>query len=79
MYLLECKGKPDHIRKHGPDLLLPNPEYLSLHAACRGVAHLSGASEYMDKTSEAMEDVRVRGWLVYTRPLFCSNGDNPVL
>lgn len=42
-----------------PNLPLPNPAYLRIHAACCRVAHLSGAGEYMDKVLEDLEDVRV--------------------
>jgi hypothetical protein len=31
---------------------LPNPEYLKIHAACAGVAHLSGAGECMKDVNE---------------------------
>jgi hypothetical protein len=42
-----------------PDLPLPNPTYLKIHAACCRVAHLSGAGEYMDKVLEDVEDMGV--------------------
>ena len=42
-----------------PDLLLPNPVYLRIHAACCRVAHLSGAGEVIDKVLEDLEDIRV--------------------
>ena len=42
-----------------PDLPLPNPVYLRIHAAICRVAHLSGAGEYMDKVLEDLEDIRV--------------------
>ena len=42
-----------------PDLLLPNPVYLRIHAACCRVAHLSGAGEYVDKILDDVEDTRV--------------------
>ena len=42
-----------------PDLPLPNPNYLKIHAACGRVAHLSGAGEYIEKILEDLEDIRV--------------------
>ena len=42
-----------------PNLPLPNPAYLRIHAACCRVAHLSGAGKYIDKVSEDLKDVRV--------------------
>ena len=42
-----------------PDpLTLPNPsaQFLALHAACAKVAHLSGASDYIDKLYDDIDD-----------------------
>jgi hypothetical protein len=40
-------------------IALPNPVYLEIRAACCRVAHLSGASEYIDKLLEDLEDAHV--------------------
>jgi hypothetical protein len=43
-----------------PDKLpLPSPEYLQIHAACAKVAHLSGATEHIDKILNELEETRV--------------------
>jgi hypothetical protein len=34
---------------------LPDPRYLKMHAACCRVAHMSGASEYMDDILEDLD------------------------
>ncbi|KAG1748717.1 hypothetical protein EDB19DRAFT_1630181, partial [Suillus lakei] len=39
---------------------LPSPRYLSIHAACCRVAHLSG--EYIDKPLGDVESIRVLEW-----------------
>ncbi|KAF8266448.1 hypothetical protein EI94DRAFT_1830627 [Lactarius quietus] len=44
---------------HPVKLPLPSPELLALHATCAQVAHLSGASEYIDRILEDMEETRV--------------------
>ena len=54
-----CKANPIVFKSAHPDLPLPNPAYLRIHAACCRVAHLSGAGEYMDKIREELEDTRV--------------------
>ena len=41
------------------DIPLPDPDYLRIHAACCRVAHLSGATGYMDKILEDLEAMRV--------------------
>ena len=58
-HLLSCKENPIVFKSAHPDLPLPNPAYLGIHAACCRVAHLSGAGEYMDKVSEDLEDILV--------------------
>ncbi|KAF5378312.1 hypothetical protein D9615_008803 [Tricholomella constricta] len=40
-------------------LPLPSPEYLSIHAACAKVAHLSGAGQHIDKVLRELEDTKV--------------------
>ena len=58
-HLFSCKENPIVFKSELPNLPLPNPAYLRIHAACCRVAHLSGAGEYMDKDLEDLEDVRV--------------------
>jgi hypothetical protein len=57
MYLFGCKANPITFESTDPDLSLPNPDYLRIHAACCRVAHLSGAGEYMDKIIDDPEDM----------------------
>lgn len=38
-----------------PDLPLPSPTYLRIHATCVKVAQLSGASEYIDQILRELE------------------------
>ncbi|KAH9175892.1 hypothetical protein EDB89DRAFT_1903406 [Lactarius sanguifluus] len=61
VFLAKCKAADCKITltSEYPDLPLPNPDYLEIHAACCRVAHLSGAGEYMDKVLEDLEDTRV--------------------
>ena len=54
-----AKENPIVFRSARQGLPLPNPAYLRIHATCCRVAHLSGAGEYMDKTLEDLEDMRV--------------------
>ena len=42
-----------------PELELPDPRYLKLHAAICKVAHMSGAAEYMDKHDRDLEELYV--------------------
>lgn len=44
---------------HHPDLPLPNPRYLHIHAACCRVAHLSGAVDYIDRIASEAEEAEV--------------------
>ncbi|KZT02084.1 uncharacterized protein LAESUDRAFT_730607 [Laetiporus sulphureus 93-53] len=41
------------------DIPLPNPKYLSIHAACCRVAHLSGAAEPIDDIQRDIEELPV--------------------
>ena len=41
------------------NLPLPNPAYLHIHAVCATVAHLSGATEYIDQMWRRMEETHV--------------------
>jgi len=41
------------------NLPLPSPRLLALHAACAQVANLSGASEYLDRVFQEMEDLEM--------------------
>ena len=51
------QAKFNHVESAHPDLPLPNPIYLSIHATCCRVAHLSGAGEYIEKILEDLEDI----------------------
>ncbi|KAI0364578.1 hypothetical protein BV20DRAFT_1057144 [Pilatotrama ljubarskyi] len=42
-----------------PELPLPSPKYLRVHAACCRVAHMSGAAEHLDLIFRDMEDLKV--------------------
>lgn len=42
-----------------PELPLPSPHPLALHAACAKVAQLSGESEYIDRIYSEMESIYV--------------------
>ena len=42
-----------------PELELPNPRYLKLHAAICRVAHMSGIAQYMDKYDRDLEELYV--------------------
>jgi hypothetical protein len=42
-----------------PDLELPNPKYLRLHAAVCRVAHMSGAAGYLDLFDRKVETMKV--------------------
>ncbi|EIW52497.1 uncharacterized protein TRAVEDRAFT_52941 [Trametes versicolor FP-101664 SS1] len=44
---------------HRPELPLPSPRYLEVHAACCRVAHMSGAAEYLDLIYRHMEELEV--------------------
>lgn len=41
------------------EIPLPDPLYLSLHAACAQVAHASGMAEYLDDIFRDFEELRV--------------------
>jgi hypothetical protein len=47
------------LRTTDPDLALPDGRYLRLHAACATVAHLSGATEYIELLYREMEETVV--------------------
>jgi len=42
-----------------PDMALPDPRYLALHAACARIAHVSGAAAYIDALREEWEETTV--------------------
>jgi hypothetical protein len=42
-----------------PNLPVPDPELLALHAACAKVAHLSGAATYIEDFDRDVEDLNV--------------------
>jgi hypothetical protein len=55
-------GRPKFVTFTSPDpktLPLPNPAYLHIHATCAKVAHLSGASEYIELTWRRLEEICV--------------------
>ncbi|KAF9555074.1 hypothetical protein CPC08DRAFT_781926, partial [Agrocybe pediades] len=52
----ECEGTVVTFKSSKPDLPLPSPVYLAIHAACAQVAHLSGAAKLMDQYEREMED-----------------------
>ena len=59
MYLLR---RPEFVTFSSPDpekLPLPKPAYLHIHATCAKIAHLSGASEYVEKILRDLEEIRV--------------------
>ena len=59
MYLI---ARPEFVTFSTPDpekLPLPKPAYLHLHATCAKVAHLSGASEYIEKALIDLEEICV--------------------
>lgn len=41
------------------NLPVPSPELLALHAMCCKVAHLSGATEFFEKTRREVDDLEV--------------------
>ena len=55
-YLYECKANPITLISQHPDFPLPNPTYLRIHAACCRVAHLSGATKYIEKILDDQDD-----------------------
>ncbi|KAL7278641.1 hypothetical protein ACG7TL_007642 [Trametes sanguinea] len=44
---------------HRPELPLPSPKYLRVHAACCQIAHLSGAAAHLDVIFRDMEELKV--------------------
>ncbi|CDO78046.1 hypothetical protein BN946_scf184724.g10 [Trametes cinnabarina] len=52
---------PDQVTfvSHRPELPLPSPKYLRIHAACCRIAHLSGAAEHLDLIFRDMEELKV--------------------
>ena len=44
---------------HYPELPLPSPKYLRIHAACCKIAHLSGAAEHLEHIFREMEELKV--------------------
>jgi hypothetical protein len=57
--LNSCQANPITFTSQHPDLPLPNPTYLRIHAACCKVAHLSGAIEYIENILNDLEDIEV--------------------
>ena len=59
VYLRSFRDNPITLTSHYPDLPLPNPTFLLIHAACCKIANLSGATDYILRTLDDMEDVVV--------------------
>jgi hypothetical protein len=49
--LRRCKANPIVLTSTDPNIPLPNPTYLKIHASCCRVAQMSGAADYIDQTS----------------------------
>jgi hypothetical protein len=47
-----CLPNPITLTSQDPQAALPNPRYLAIHASCCRVAKLSGAADYLDRTSD---------------------------
>jgi hypothetical protein len=58
-YLDKCKANPITLTSQYPNLPLPNPTYLRIHAACCRVAYLSGIAEYMEETLDGLDNIEV--------------------
>lgn len=41
-----------------PDLRVPDPRYLQLHAACSKIAHASGAAEFIEEFLADYEELK---------------------
>ena len=55
-------GLPEFVTFSSSDpekLPLPKPAYLHIHAMCAKVAHLSGASEYIERVLRDLEEICV--------------------
>ena len=50
---------PEFQRPAPAYLPLPNPRYLEIHAACCRVACMSGATDYLDKMRDDVEEIGV--------------------
>ncbi|KAI0654426.1 hypothetical protein C8Q70DRAFT_925846 [Cubamyces menziesii] len=48
-----------HFVSHHPDLPVPNPRYLHIHATCCRIAHMSGAADYLDLVLRDIEESQV--------------------
>ncbi|KAJ8474973.1 hypothetical protein ONZ51_g6871 [Trametes cubensis] len=48
-----------HFVSHHPDLPVPNPRYLQIHATCCRIAHMSGAADYLDLVLRDIEESKV--------------------
>lgn len=64
-------------------LPLPDHRYLQLHATCARIAHLSGASEYLNRVFRDMERVSVlandgSSANVLSNALFCLAKSRPI-
>jgi hypothetical protein len=57
--LRSCKSNPITLTSEHPDLPLPSRTFLAIHAACCRIADFSGATKYIRKTLDDMEDIGV--------------------
>ena len=57
LILRSCRDNPITLTSEHPDLPLPNRTYLAIHAACCRIGDLSGASDYVEKAIDDMEDI----------------------
>ncbi|TFK66209.1 hypothetical protein BDN72DRAFT_844621 [Pluteus cervinus] len=48
-----------HFTTTDPNLPVPSPRYLEIHAACARIAHLSGAAEYIESVLRDYEEITV--------------------
>ena len=58
-YSIYLRQYPEYVTFTTPDevkLPVPSPVYLAIHAACAQVAHMSGATKYIDKLDRDIED-----------------------
>ena len=57
VYLRSFRDNPIALTSQYPDLPLPNPTFLLIHAACCKIASLSGATDYILRNLDDMEDI----------------------
>lgn len=75
--LLRCEINPVTLTSQHPDLPLPNRTFLAIHAACCKIANLSGATTYLAKALEALDDMEDDGmeaWRMFESWLKVAHG-----